>query len=113
MALYKEVQEYYDNGLPIPEDITLLFADDNFGTVRRLPSGAESTRRGGAGVGSVVPQLDTSLTNTYRSITTWNTSEFREATSGSIATRVGRFGSSWNKRTIEEPRISGSLTWEI
>ncbi|GAB1198740.1 hypothetical protein APSETT444_008069 [Aspergillus pseudonomiae] len=50
MALYKEVQEYYDNGLPIPEDITLLFADDNFGTVRRLPSGVESTRRGGAGI---------------------------------------------------------------
>ncbi|KAE8141745.1 hypothetical protein BDV38DRAFT_296360 [Aspergillus pseudotamarii] len=50
MALYKEVQEYYENGLHIPEDITLLFADDNFGTVRRLPSGEESTRRGGAGI---------------------------------------------------------------
>ncbi|PIG86978.1 hypothetical protein AARAC_004718 [Aspergillus arachidicola] len=50
MALYKEVQEHYENGLHIPEDITLLFADDNFGTVRRLPSGDESTRRGGAGI---------------------------------------------------------------
>ncbi|KAB8241196.1 hypothetical protein BDV35DRAFT_397917 [Aspergillus flavus] len=50
MALYKEVQEYYENGLHIPEDITLLFADDNFGTVRRLPSGDESTRHGGAGI---------------------------------------------------------------
>ncbi|KAE8360318.1 hypothetical protein BDV27DRAFT_167927 [Aspergillus caelatus] len=50
MALYKEVQEYYENGLHIPEDITLLFADDNFGTVRRLPSEEESSRSGGAGI---------------------------------------------------------------
>ncbi|KAL4883918.1 hypothetical protein BJY04DRAFT_226232 [Aspergillus karnatakaensis] len=50
MALYKEVQEYYDGGLQIPDDITLLFANDNFGTVRRLPSGNERTRKGGAGV---------------------------------------------------------------
>lgn len=50
IALYKEVQEYYENGLEIPEDVTLLFADDNFGTIRRLPTEAERKRRGGAGV---------------------------------------------------------------
>ncbi|KAJ8118112.1 hypothetical protein OPT61_g847 [Boeremia exigua] len=50
IALYKEVQEYYENGLEIPEDVTLLFADDNFGTIRRLPTKAERIRRGGAGV---------------------------------------------------------------
>lgn len=50
IALYKEVQEYYENGLEIPEDVTLLFADDNFGTIRRLPTKAEGKRRGGAGV---------------------------------------------------------------
>ncbi|KAH7094251.1 hypothetical protein FB567DRAFT_9 [Paraphoma chrysanthemicola] len=50
IALYKEVQEYYENGLEIPEDVTLLFADDNFGTIRRLPTKAERNRRGGAGV---------------------------------------------------------------
>ncbi|KAL4929425.1 uncharacterized protein BDV17DRAFT_298217 [Aspergillus undulatus] len=50
MALYKEVQEYYEDGLEIPEDITLLFADDNFGTIRRLPSGNETRRRGRAGI---------------------------------------------------------------
>lgn len=50
IALYKEVQEYYESGLEIPDDVTLLFADDNFGTIRRLPSEAERTRRGGAGV---------------------------------------------------------------
>lgn len=51
LALYKEVQEYWDtNGLDVPEDVTLLFADDNFGSIRRLPSGAETQRSGGAGV---------------------------------------------------------------
>lgn len=51
LALYKEVQEYYDAGkLSVPEDVTLLFADDNFGTIRRLPSRAERGRKGGAGV---------------------------------------------------------------
>ncbi|CBX96844.1 predicted protein [Plenodomus lingam JN3] len=50
IALYKEVQEYYENGLAIPEDVTLLFANDNFGTIRRLPTDTERTRRGGAGL---------------------------------------------------------------
>ncbi|KAL4950183.1 hypothetical protein BDW69DRAFT_202327 [Aspergillus filifer] len=50
MALYKEVQEYYEDGLEIPEDITLLFADDNFGSIRRLPKGKEKNRRGRAGI---------------------------------------------------------------
>ena len=50
MALYKEVQEYYENGLEIPDDVTLLFADDNFGNIRRLPSEQENQRTGGSGV---------------------------------------------------------------
>ncbi|KAH8667111.1 hypothetical protein BX600DRAFT_380679 [Xylariales sp. PMI_506] len=50
MALYKEVQEYYEGGLEIPDDVTLLFADDNFGTIRRLPCGNESERAGRAGI---------------------------------------------------------------
>jgi hypothetical protein len=48
--LYKEVQEYYENGLEISDDVTLLFADDNFGTIRRLPTEAEKARRGGSGL---------------------------------------------------------------
>lgn len=48
-ALYKEVQDYYDKGMTVPEDVTLLFADDNWGNIRRLPEpGAE--RPGGYGV---------------------------------------------------------------
>ena len=51
LALYKEVQEQYESGkLEVPDDVTLLFADDNFGTIRRLPCGNEKDRKGGAGV---------------------------------------------------------------
>lgn len=50
-CLYKEVQGYYDeNGLTVPDDVTLLWVDDNFGNIRRLPVGNETSRSGGAGV---------------------------------------------------------------
>lgn len=48
-ALYKEVQQYYDQGMRVPEDVTLLFADDNWGNIRRLPA-LDSTRAGGYGI---------------------------------------------------------------
>jgi hypothetical protein len=48
-ALYKEVQDYYDKGMKVPDDVTLLFADDNWGQVRRLPTG-DLNRPGGYGV---------------------------------------------------------------
>ncbi len=48
-ALYKEVQDYYDHGMKVPDDVTLLFADDNWGQVRRLPTG-DLYRKGGYGV---------------------------------------------------------------
>lgn len=48
-ALYKEVQDYYDQGMRVPDDVTLLFADDNWGNIRRLPKPG-TTRPGGYGV---------------------------------------------------------------
>ena len=48
-ALYKEVQDYYDQGMSVPEDVTLLFADDNWGQIRRLPT-QDVDRDGGFGV---------------------------------------------------------------
>ena len=48
-ALYKEVQDYYDHGMKVPDDVTLLFADDNWGQIRRLPV-ANTERKGGYGV---------------------------------------------------------------
>lgn len=50
-ALYKEVQDYYDHGLRPPDDVTLLWCDDNWGNLRRLPRGEEERgRSGGHGV---------------------------------------------------------------
>ncbi len=43
-ALYKEVQEYYEKGMRVPDDVTLLWCDDNWGNVRRLPTEAERKR---------------------------------------------------------------------
>jgi hypothetical protein len=49
-CLYKEVMDYYDAGMRVPDDVTLLWAEDNWGNVRRLPTAAERPRSGGAGV---------------------------------------------------------------
>jgi hypothetical protein len=49
-ALYKEVQEYYEKGMRVPDDVTLLWCDDNWGDIRRLPTPEERGRAGGAGI---------------------------------------------------------------
>ncbi|SDC12508.1 Glycosyl hydrolase family 115 [Pelagirhabdus alkalitolerans] len=47
---YKEVLPLYDDGLELPEDITLMWVDDNFGYMRRYPNSNERKRPGGHGV---------------------------------------------------------------
>lgn len=47
---YKEVLELYDNGLKVPEDMTLVWANDNYGYIRRYPSEEEKKRSGGNGI---------------------------------------------------------------
>lgn len=49
-ALYKEVQDYYDEGMRVPDDVTLLLCDDNWGNIRRLPQLDEKPRIGGYGI---------------------------------------------------------------
>ncbi len=49
-CLYKEVQDYYGQGLRVPDDVTLLWAEDNWGNLRRVPSQDERRRSGGAGI---------------------------------------------------------------
>ncbi|MBN2369402.1 MAG: glycosyl hydrolase 115 family protein [Vicinamibacteria bacterium] len=49
-CLYKEVLEFYKKGLRVPDDVTLLWPDDNWGNIRRLPTEAERRRAGGAGI---------------------------------------------------------------
>jgi hypothetical protein len=46
---YKEVLPIYDAGLKVPEDVTLVWVDDNFGYIRRLSNPDERRRAGGAG----------------------------------------------------------------
>ena len=49
-ALYKEVQDYYDKGMRVPDDVTLLLCDDNWGNIRRLPKLNDKPRKGGYGI---------------------------------------------------------------
>ena len=49
-ALFTEVQKFYDAGLKVPDDVTLLFTDDNVGNLRRVPKVEERDRAGGSGI---------------------------------------------------------------
>lgn len=49
-CLYKEIQGYYEHGMKVPDYVTLLWCDDNWGNIRRLPSSEERKRSGGAGI---------------------------------------------------------------
>ena len=47
---YKEVLEIMENGLQVPDDVTLMWCDDNYGYMTRLPDDAQQRRSGGGGV---------------------------------------------------------------
>ena len=47
---YKEVLDIYRAGLEVPEDVTLMWCDDNYGYVKHFPTEVERTRKGGNGV---------------------------------------------------------------
>ena len=47
---YKEVLPVYDAGLKVPDDVTLIWVDDNFGYIRRLSNPTERKRSGGSGL---------------------------------------------------------------
>lgn len=47
---YKEVLDVYNSGLEIPEDVCLMWCDDNYGYIKHFPNAEESTRTGGNGV---------------------------------------------------------------
>lgn len=47
---YKEVLKIYNDGLQVPEEVTLTWVDDNYGYIRRLSNGDEQKRKGGGGV---------------------------------------------------------------
>ena len=49
-TVYKEVLALYDYGLDLPEDVTIMWTDDNYGYIRRLGNDIERSRKGGGGV---------------------------------------------------------------
>ena len=49
-ALYKEVLEYYDKGMRVPDDVCILLCDDNWGNLRRVPNAEERKHPGGWGL---------------------------------------------------------------
>ena len=49
-ALYKEVLEYYDQGMRVPDDVIIMLCDDNWGNVRRVPNAKERKHPGGWGL---------------------------------------------------------------
>lgn len=49
-TLYKEVQRYWDKGLRAPDDVTVVFTDDNWGNMRKLPDPTLPERAGGYGM---------------------------------------------------------------
>lgn len=49
-ALYKEVLDYYDKGMRVPDDVIMLLCDDNWGDVCRLPNAKERKHPGGFGM---------------------------------------------------------------
>ena len=49
-AIFTEVQRYYDAGFTVPDDVTLLFCDNNWGYIRRTGPEKERTRKGGMGM---------------------------------------------------------------
>lgn len=49
-TLYKEVQHYWDRGLRVPDDVTVVLTDDNWANIRKLPDLKNEARGGGYGL---------------------------------------------------------------
>ncbi|MDQ0828893.1 hypothetical protein QF032_000737 [Streptomyces achromogenes] len=47
---YKEVLDLYNAGVRVPDDVTLIWPDDNHGNMRQLPTESERARAGGNGI---------------------------------------------------------------
>ncbi len=47
---YKEVLSIYESGMKLPDDITIVWPDDNYGYIKKLSNNNEQKRSGGSGV---------------------------------------------------------------
>jgi hypothetical protein len=50
LTLYKEVLDLYQGGMEVPQDVTLVWPDDNYGYIRQLSGPRERARKGGGGI---------------------------------------------------------------
>ena len=50
VVLNKEVLDMYNKGMKIPDDVTIMWCDDNYGYIRRLSNDKENKRSGSSGV---------------------------------------------------------------
>jgi hypothetical protein len=87
-ALYKEVQDYYDKGMRVPEDVTLLLCDDNWGNVRRLPEVGNGGRLQEVGNGGRLPEVG----NVRRLPEVGNSGRLPEVGNGGRLQEVGNSG---------------------
>ena len=111
-CLYKEVQGYYETGMTVPDDITLLFADDNWGNTRYLPLANEMARSGGAGVYYHFDYVGDP--RDYKWINTIQLEKTVEQVSiPKLLKSAETHASRCNSRTLVKPIESGSLMWEI
>ena len=62
---YKETLDIYDAGLRVPEDITLVWPDDNYGYMKRVSNAGERRRKGGSGVYYHISYLGTPHDNLW------------------------------------------------
>jgi hypothetical protein len=109
-CLYKEVQDYFEAGMQVPDWVTLLWTEDNFQNIRRLPVGDEKKRSGGAGVYYVSHTLYVASdgTNNVGSILT--TSVTPGTTSGSTRSNCKRHMSKCLLPALEMLTDFGSST---
>lgn len=66
---YKEVLEIYSNGLELPDDVTIVWPDDNYGYMKRLSGVREQRRTGRSGVYYHVSYLGVPHSNLWFSTT--------------------------------------------
>lgn len=62
---YKETLDIYDAGLRVPEDITLVWPDDNYGYMKRVSNTDEQRRKGGSGIYYHISYLGTPHDNLW------------------------------------------------
>ena len=62
---YKETLDIYDAGLRVPDDITIVWPDDNYGYMKRVSDAREQQRKGGSGVYYHISYLGTPHDNLW------------------------------------------------